>query len=84
MRARGGVCRDNAPVRLPWAADAALNHGFSLGGVALPAQPWPVRLPAGTVLLSAGPLPDDSWLQPNNARDPLSLVVVFSRENNNK
>jgi len=27
----------------------------------------PVRLPAGTVLLSASPLAEDGWLQPNNA-----------------
>lgn len=27
----------------------------------------PVRLPAGTVLLSAAPLAEDGWLQPNNA-----------------
>jgi alpha-glucosidase len=26
-----------------------------------------VRLPAGTVLLSAEPLAEDGWLQPNNA-----------------
>ena len=27
----------------------------------------PVQLPAGTVLLSAAPLAEDGWLQPNNA-----------------
>jgi alpha-glucosidase len=27
----------------------------------------PVRLPAGTVLLSVTPLDQDGWLQPNNA-----------------
>ncbi|MCU1530437.1 MAG: alpha-amylase [Arthrobacter sp.] len=27
----------------------------------------PVRLPAGTVLLSTEPLAEDGWLQPNNA-----------------
>ncbi len=27
----------------------------------------PVRLPAGSVLLSAAPLAEDGWLQPNNA-----------------
>jgi alpha-glucosidase len=27
----------------------------------------PVRLPPGTVLLSAAPLAEDGWLQPNNA-----------------
>jgi alpha-glucosidase len=27
----------------------------------------PVPLPAGTVLLSAAPLAEDGWLQPNNA-----------------
>lgn len=27
----------------------------------------PVKLPAGTVLLSAEPLAEDGWLQPNNA-----------------
>ncbi|WP_018773929.1 hypothetical protein [Arthrobacter sp. 131MFCol6.1] len=27
----------------------------------------PVKLPAGTVLLSAAPLSEDGWLQPNNA-----------------
>lgn len=27
----------------------------------------PVKLPAGTVLLSAAPLAEDGWLQPNNA-----------------
>ena len=27
----------------------------------------PVKLPAGTVLLSAAPLTEDGWLQPNNA-----------------
>ena len=34
MWARGGVCRDGARVPLPWTADAALNHGFSLGAPA--------------------------------------------------
>ncbi len=141
MWARGGVCRDGARVPLPWTADAALNHGFSLAEPA--AEPWlpvsptgwgthaielqqqdpesplalvtkalelrrllwknevfgpddggtwrveagnllicersadffvavamgtePVQLPAGTVLLSAAPLAEDGWLQPNNA-----------------
>jgi alpha-glucosidase len=139
MWARGGVCRDGARVPLPWTADAALNHGFSLAES--PAEPWlplpdgwgayavelqqqdpesalnltkaalalrrklwknevftthdggawrvepgnllvcernerflvavamgtePVRLPAGTVLLTAAPLDQDGWLQPNN------------------
>ncbi|CAH0311373.1 hypothetical protein SRABI128_04526 [Microbacterium sp. Bi128] len=27
----------------------------------------PVKLPAGTVLLTAAPLEQDGWLQPNNA-----------------
>lgn len=140
MWARGGVCRDGARVPLPWTADAALSHGFSL--IETGAQPWlpqpdgwgeqaielqqqdaestlslvtkalelrrllwknevfgpndggtwrvesgnllicersadflvavamgtePVRLPAGSVLLSAAPLDEDGWLQPNNA-----------------
>ncbi|WP_239437243.1 alpha-amylase family glycosyl hydrolase [Arthrobacter alpinus] len=141
---RGGVCRDGARVPLPWTADPALNHGFSLAGSAtVPAvEPWlpipsgwgahaielqqsndesslaltisalelrrkllamgilgtddagswrveagnllicerstdffvavamgteAVRLPPGTVLLSALPLAEDGWLQPNNA-----------------
>jgi alpha-glucosidase len=38
MWARGGVCRDGARVPLPWTADAALNHGFSLAES--PAEPW--------------------------------------------
>ncbi len=137
---RGGVCRDGARVPLPWTADPALSHGFSLAAAA--ADPWlpqpadwgthaielqqqdpasslelvikalelrrklwkyevftaddggswriepgnllicersehffvavamgtdPVRLPAGSVLLSAAPLAKDGWLQPNNA-----------------
>ncbi|MET3809388.1 hypothetical protein [Arthrobacter sp. UYEF3] len=33
--------------------------------VAMGAEPVP--LPAGTVLLSAAPLAEDGWLQPNNA-----------------
>ncbi|WP_261382508.1 alpha-amylase family glycosyl hydrolase [Arthrobacter sp. UKPF54-2] len=140
MWARGGVCRDGARIPLPWTADAAAAHGFSLTEEA--AQPWlpvpvgwgqhavelqdrdsdsvlnltraalalrrtlwsdgvftaddggtwrvedggllvcqrsenflvavamgsePARLPAGTVLLSAEPLAEDGWLQPNNA-----------------
>lgn len=140
MWARGGVCRDGARVPLPWTADAAQNHGFSLTEPA--AEPWlpqptgwgahaielqqqdpestlalvikaldmrrllwknevfgpndggtwrveqgnllicersadffvavamgtePVQLPAGTVLLSAEPLAEPGWLQPNNA-----------------
>ena len=140
MWARGGVCRDGARVPLPWTADAAMSHGFSLAEPA--ADPWlpipagwgthaieqqeqvpgsslnitktalelrrqlwknevftaddggswrveagnllicernahflvavamgtePVKLPAGTVLLSAAPLAEDGWLQPNNA-----------------
>ncbi|MDN4644195.1 alpha-amylase family glycosyl hydrolase [Arthrobacter sp. PsM3] len=145
MWARGGVCRDGARVPLPWIADAALNHGFSLAEPAIAFQasePWlpqpadwgthaielqqedpesslalvtkalemrrllwksevfgpndggswrveagnllicersadffvavamgtePVKLPAGTVLLSAAPLAEDGWLQPDNA-----------------
>jgi alpha-glucosidase len=145
MWARGGVCRDGARVPLPWTADPALNHGFSLAGPAAAVQapvPWlpqpadwgvhaverqqqnpesslalairalamrrllwknevftaddggtwhveggnllickrsdnffvavamgteSVPLPAGTVLLSAVPLEEDGWLQPNNA-----------------
>ena len=144
MWARGGVCRDGARVPLPWTEDAALNHGFSLGGTeAGQSEPWlplpdglghprrrtpgtgpavrpepdqsgagaapavveerglhrrttaapggskpgtcssanatrisssPSRwganrcsCPAGTVLLSAAPLAEDGWLQPNNA-----------------
>ncbi|MEC5191736.1 MULTISPECIES: alpha-amylase family glycosyl hydrolase [unclassified Arthrobacter] len=140
MWARGGVCRDGARVPLPWTADAALSHGFSIGETI--AEPWlplptgwgahaverqeqdpessltlarkalalrrllwknevfgpddggtwrvepgnllvcersehffvavamgtePVRLPAGTVLLSAAPLAEEGWLQQNNA-----------------
>ena len=140
MWARGGVCRDGARVPLPWTADDALSHGFSL--VEPAADPWlpvrsgwgthaverqqqdpnsalnltkaalelrrqlwknevftaddggswrvepgnlmvcernahflvavamgaePVKLPPGTVLLSAEPLAADGWLQPNNA-----------------
>jgi alpha-glucosidase len=140
MWARGGVCRDGARVPLPWTADDALSHGFSLAEPA--AEPWlpvpsdwgthaielqqqnpesalnlartaielrrqlwknevftaddggswrveagnllvcernehflvavamgteSVPLPAGTVLLSAAPLAEDGWLQPNNA-----------------
>ena len=34
MWARGGVCRDGARVPLPWTADAALSHGFSLAEAA--------------------------------------------------
>ncbi|MET3946836.1 alpha-glucosidase [Arthrobacter sp. UYCu512] len=145
MWARGGVCRDGARVPLPWTADSALNHGFSLAEPAAAVQtsaPWlpvpadwgahavalqeqdpasalnltkaalglrrklwknevfgpddggtwrveagnllicersadffvavamgsePVQLPAGTVLLTAAPLEQDGWLQPNNA-----------------
>jgi len=140
MWARGGVCRDGARVPLPWTADEALSHGFSLTEPV--AEPWlpqpaawgthaielqhqdpesslalvtkalelrrllwktevfgphdggtwrieagnvlicersadffvavamgtePVKLPAGSVLLSAAPLAEDGWLQPNNA-----------------
>ncbi|HEX9225574.1 MAG TPA: alpha-amylase family glycosyl hydrolase, partial [Arthrobacter sp.] len=140
MWARGGVCRDGARVPLPWTADEALSHGFSLAETA--AGPWlpqpagwgthaierqqqdpesslalvtkalelrrllwktevfgpndggtwrvepgnllicersadffvavamgtaPVQLPPGSVLLSAAPLAEDGWLQPNNA-----------------
>ena len=145
MWARGGVCRDGARVPLPWTADDALSHGFSLTEAAAAVQasvPWlpqpegwgshavelqqqdsesslalvtkalelrrllwknevfgpddggawrveagnllicersadffvavamgtePVQLPAGTVLLSAVPVAEDGWLQPNNA-----------------
>ena len=38
MWARGGVCRDGARVPLPWTADAALRHDFSL--IETGAQPW--------------------------------------------
>ncbi|WP_051388915.1 alpha-amylase family glycosyl hydrolase [Arthrobacter sp. 35W] len=140
MWARGGVCRDGARVPLPWTADPAFNHGFSLADTA--AQPWlpqptgwgshaieqqlkdpgstqqlvvralalrrrllaegvladddggrwrtetgglllcdrgrgflvaiamgtdAVRLPEGTVILTAAPQPTAGWLEPNNA-----------------
>jgi len=35
--------------------------------VAVPMGDRPVQLPAGTVLLSAAPLAENGWLQPNNA-----------------
>ena len=38
MWARGGVCRDGARVPLPWTADAAMSHGFSLTEAT--AEPW--------------------------------------------
>jgi alpha-glucosidase len=44
MWARGGVCRDGARVPLPWTADPALNHGFSITESA--AAPW-LPIPAG-------------------------------------
>ncbi|MDI3242228.1 alpha-amylase family glycosyl hydrolase [Arthrobacter sp. AL08] len=43
MWARGGVCRDGARIPLPWTADAALNHGFSLADPAAAVHgpvPW--------------------------------------------
>ena len=43
MWARGGVCRDGARVPLPWTADAAMSHGFSLTETAAAVQasaPW--------------------------------------------
>jgi alpha-glucosidase len=144
MWTRGGVCRDGARVPLPWTADAAHNHGFTLDESATgpAAEPWlaipagwgshaidlqqsdaesslaltisalelrrkllamdilgaddagswrvkagnllicernadflvavamgteAVQLPEGSVVLSAAPLLEDGWLQPNNA-----------------
>ena len=43
MWASGGVCRDGARVPLPWTADAAMSHGFSLTETAAAVQasaPW--------------------------------------------
>ncbi len=39
----------------------------------------PVKLPAGTVLLSAAPLAEDGWLQPNNAAWVLGAEAIASR-----
>ena len=45
MWARGGVCRDGARVPLPWTADAALSHGFSLAEAGRASRGC--RMPAG-------------------------------------
>jgi alpha-glucosidase len=40
----------------------------------------PVKLPTGTVLLSASPLAEDSWLQPNNAVWALRTATSLEKD----
>lgn len=60
MWARGGITRGGARVPLICGRNANVLVAVAMGTE-------PVRLPAGTVLVSAVPLDADGWLQPDNA-----------------